>query len=83
MSQVNNLKLEDIKWLLKDYDGIRNYGKVNSWIDWHVKAINLLKGSNEPKPSCNCMYVATAKLANSIYEQHEQALKDRLSELEK
>jgi hypothetical protein len=48
-----------------------------------VQTINLIKGSNEAKPSCNCMYVATAKLANSIYEQHEQALKDRLSELEK
>ena len=82
MSNINNLSKQDIEWLLKDYNGIRNYGKVNSWIDWHVKTINLLKGSNEGKPDCSCMYVATAKFANSIYEQHEQALKDKLVELD-
>jgi len=79
---INNLPIEDIKWLLKDYNGIRNYGKVNNWIDWHVKAINLIKGGNEPRPDCSCMYVSAAKFANSIYEQHEQAIKDRLLELE-
>jgi len=80
---INNLTIKDIKWLLGAYNSIRQYGKVNNYIDMHVQTINLIKGSNEAKPSCNCMYVATAKLANSIYEQHEQALKDRLSELEK
>ena len=70
-----NISLEDAQWLVKHYNPIRNYGRVNDWIDFHVKAINIIKGSNEPKPSCNCMYVATAKLANSMYEQHEATIK--------
>ena len=78
---IENLTIEDIKWLLNDYNRIRQYGKVNSWIDWHVKALQLLKGS-WGKPGCTCEYVAHAKIANSTYSQFEQALKDRLVILE-
>jgi len=78
---LNNLTIEDINWLLNDYNRIRNYGKVNSWIDWHVKALQLIKGSAQ-KPDCACSWAATARIASSTYEQHEQQLKDRLVTLE-
>ena len=78
---IENLPIEEINWLLNDYNRIRNYGKVNSWIDWHVRAMAALKGSAE-KPSCSCSWAATARVASSTYEQHEQALKDRLVILE-
>lgn len=81
MSNIENLGIEDINWLLNDYNRIRNFGKVNSWIDWHIKAQSLLKGYAE-KPSCSCMWVAAARVANSMYEQHEQQLKDKLVILE-
>jgi len=81
MSNIDNLSKEDIVWLLNDYNRIRNYGKVNSWIDWHIKAQSLLKGSAQ-KPDCSCMWVAAARVANSMYEQYEQQLKDRLVILE-
>ena len=81
MSNVENLPIEDIKWLLNDYNRIRQFGKVNSWIDWHIKAQQLLKGHAE-KPGCTCMWVAAARVSNSMYEQHEQQLKDRLVILE-
>jgi hypothetical protein len=78
---VENLSKEDIVWLLKDYNNIRNYGKVSNWIDWHVRCLQLLKGS-WAKPGCTCEWVAHSKIANSTYEQFEQALKDRLVILE-
>ena len=81
MSQVNNLTIQDIKWLLGDYNRIRNYGKVSNWIDDHVKCLQLLKGSWN-KPGCSCEWSANARIASSVYEQHEEALKNRLAELE-
>ena len=75
---VQNLSREDIDWLLNNYNKIRQYGKVVSWIDDHVRALQLLKGSWS-KPGCTCEYVATAKIANNVYEQYEQQLKDQLS----
>lgn len=77
MSNVDNLTKQDIEWLLNDYNRIRNYGKVNSWIDWHIKAQQLLKGNAE-KPSCACMWATAARVSNSIYEQYEPQLKDKL-----
>jgi hypothetical protein len=78
---IENLTIEEIKWLLNDYNRIRDYGKVTSWIDWHVRALTLLKGSWE-KPSCNCQYSVTGRIGSSTYAQFEQALKDRLVILE-
>jgi len=77
MSNVDNLTKQDVEWLLNDYNRIRNYGKINSWIDWHIKAQSLLKGRAE-KPSCSCMWATAARVANSMYEQYEQQLKDKL-----
>jgi len=78
---LENLTIEEIKWLLNDYNRIRDYGKVSSWIDYHVRALTLLKGSWE-KPSCNCQYSVTGRIGSSTYAQYEQALKDRLVILE-
>lgn len=74
---VQDLSREDIDWLLNNYNKIRQYGKVSNWIDDHVRALQLLKGSWN-KPGCNCEYVSTARIANSVYEQYEQQLKDQL-----
>jgi len=81
MSNVDNLSIGDIKWLLNEYNRIRNYGQVNKYIDMHVKSMTMLKG-NAQKPDCSCAYAATARIASSIYEQHEQQLKDKLVILE-
>jgi hypothetical protein len=78
---IENLSKEDIKWLLNDYNRIRNYCKVASWIDWHVKALQMLKGSWS-KPGCNCEWAAHARIASSTYEQYEQQLKDKLTSYE-
>jgi len=81
MNNIENLTIEEIKWLLNDYNNIRQYGKVSNWMDWHVRCLQLLKGSWS-KPGCTCEYVAHSKIANNTYEQHEQLLKDRLVILE-
>jgi hypothetical protein len=69
-----NISQQDAIWLVEDYNRIRNYGKVNSWIDYHVKAQQLIKGQAE-KPSCSCSWGATARIASSLYEQHENEIK--------
>jgi hypothetical protein len=81
MSNVDNLSIGDIKWLLNEYNRIRNYGQVNKYIDMHVKSMTMLKGSAQ-KPDCSCAYAATARIASSIYEQHEPELKNKLVILE-
>jgi len=81
MSNIDNLSIRDIKWLLNEYNRIRNYGQVNKYIDMHVQSMEMLKGSAQ-KPDCSCAYAATARIASSIYEQHEPALKERLVVLE-
>jgi hypothetical protein len=81
MSNVDNLTKQDIEWLLNDYNRIRGHGKVNSWIDWHIKAQALIKGGAQ-KPDCSCMWVAAARIANSMYEQHEAELRAKLITLE-
>jgi hypothetical protein len=81
MSNIENLSKEDIVWLLNDYNRIRNYGKVSQWIDWHVKTLQMLKGS-WAKPGCNCEWSAHSRIASNTYEQFEQQLKDRLAILE-
>ena len=40
---INNLTIEEIKWLLGDYNKIRQFGKVSNWVDDHVNALRLLK----------------------------------------
>jgi hypothetical protein len=79
--QIEKLTIEDIKWLLGPYNQIRNYGKVSNYIDMHVKALQLLKGS-WAKAGCNCEWGAHSRIASNTYEQFEQALKDRLVILE-
>jgi len=66
---------EDALWLLNDYDKIRLYGKVGQWIDSHVRAFSIIKGKQVGKPDCNCQYVAFSKLANSMFEQHLETIK--------
>jgi hypothetical protein len=79
--QIEKLTIEELKWLLVDYNRIRNFGKVSQWIDWHIRAQALIKGSAQ-KPDCSCSWSAAARIASSMYEQHEQQLKDRLAILE-
>jgi len=69
-----NITQQDAIWLAEDYNRIRGYGKVNSWIDWHVRALTLLKGS-WTKPDCNCQYGVTARIANDMYSQYESEIK--------
>lgn len=61
---------EDVTWLLNDYNNIRGYGRVQSWIDWHIRAMSILKQKPIAKPSCQCEWGAYARMANNMYEQH-------------
>jgi len=62
---------EDAKWLLAEYNPIRGYGRVDKWIGHHVQAMSIIKGHPVGRPECTCQYGATARIASSLYEQHE------------
>jgi len=66
---------EQALWLLNDYNKVRQYGKVANHINAHVKAFSIIKGKEVPRPDCNCQYVAFSQLANSMYEQHLDYIK--------
>jgi hypothetical protein len=66
---------EQALWLLNDYNKVRQYGKVANHINSHVKAFSIIKGKEVPRPDCNCQYVAFSQLANSMYEQHLDYIK--------
>jgi len=70
-----NITQEEALWLVTEYNKIRNFGKVNSWMGDHVRAMSLIKGTQVSIPSCNCQYSAYARMANSMYEQNESEIK--------
>ena len=66
-----NISREQAKWLLAEYNPIRGYGRVDKYIDKHVQAMSIIKGHPVGRPECSCSYGATARIASSLYEQHE------------
>ena len=70
-----NISQEDAIWMLTEYDRIRNYGKVVSWMDYHLKTMSLIKETHVSRPSCSCEFGAYARMANSMYEQNLDAIK--------
>lgn len=70
-----NITQQDAIWLVENYNRIRQFGKVNSWIGDHVRAMSLIKGTQVSVPGCNCEYAAYARMANSMYEQNEAEIK--------
>jgi hypothetical protein len=67
---------EDVTWLLNDYNKIRGYGKVASWIDWHLRAMSIFRGQPVAKPSCSCEFGAYSRMANSMFEQNLPTLEE-------
>jgi len=47
---------EDALWMVTEYNSKRNYGKVNSWIDYHLRAMTIIKGHPVARPSCSCEF---------------------------
>ena len=70
-----NITQQDALWLITEYNKIRQFGKVNSWMGHHVRAMSLIKGTQVSVPSCNCEYAAYARMANSMDEQNEAEIK--------
>ena len=66
-----NLTQDDAKWLIEFYKPKMGQQVNQSSIQWHLKAFNLIKGSNEKVPSCSCHWVSGAKMAQSLFSQHE------------
>ena len=74
---MDHLTKEDAEWLLNEYNKIRGYGRVTQWIDYHLKAMSLIRNTVYNKPSCNCEFASYAQMANSFFEQHYEEIKNR------
>ena len=70
-----NISQQDALWLIENYNKIRQFGKVNQWINDHVRAMSIIKGTPVSVPGCNCEYSAYARMANSMFEQNEAEIK--------
>ena len=66
-----NLTKADADWLLNVYQP-RKDGIVNgATISMFIKAINLMRATNNVVPSCGCEYLTRAKMANSYFGQYK------------
>ena len=70
-----NINQQEALWLVENYNKIRQFGKVSSWIGDHVRAMSIIKGTQVSVPGCNCKYSAYARMANSMFEQNIEAIK--------
>jgi len=70
-----NINQQEALWLVENYNKIRQFGKVSSWIGDHVRAMSIIKGTQVSVPGCNCEYSAYARMANSMFEQNIEAIK--------
>ena len=68
---MDHITKQDAIWLRDTYNKFRNYGRVNQYIDMHIKAMSIIKNKPISKPSCNCEFSAYARMASNMYEQHE------------
>ena len=70
-----NLTEGEARWLVEFYAPKMTYQINNTSIQYHQKAFNYIKGTNTPVPSCSCQYVSAAKIAQSLYSQHEAEIR--------
>jgi len=71
-----NLTKEEAKWLIEFYGPKRGNRIDNTSIGWHNKAFNYIRGTQQPIPDCSCQWTAASKIASSLYDQHEAAIKE-------
>jgi len=71
-----DLTQEQAKWLVEFYAPKMNHRIDRGTIQWHQKAFNLIKGTNQPIPSCNCHWVSASRVAQSLYGQYETEIRE-------
>jgi hypothetical protein len=73
----NNLTQEEAKWLVEVFAP-----KMNGRIDGtrmdqlFVPARTLIQGKPSERPGCGCHFKAYAQMTNSMYSQHEGAIRE-------
>ena len=75
MAMLNkNLTYDDAKWLIEQYQPKMSFRIDNTSIRMHLKAFNLMKGSNEVVPSCSCQWRSAAQVTQSMFNQYKSEL---------
>jgi len=72
----NNLSKQDAQWLLNEYSKVIGRRVDRGSIQQHLKAFNLIKGSNESIPSCSCQWVSASKVSESLFSQYKAEIEE-------
>jgi len=72
----NNLSKEEAQWLLNEYPKWIGKRIDRASIQHHLKAFNLIKGTNQGIPSCSCQWVSASKVSESLYSQHKAEIEE-------
>ena len=72
----NNLSKQDAQWLLNEYPKVIGRRVDRGSIQQHLKAFNLIKGSNESIPSCSCQWVSASKVSESLFSQYKAEIEE-------
>lgn len=63
-------------WLLEEYLPMKDLMITTERYAVHLKAYNILRNTNKRAGCYSCEAKATASVAQSTFEQHEQAIRD-------
>jgi len=72
----SNLHKEEAQWLLNEYPKWIGKRIDRGSIQQHLKAFNLIKGSNETIPSCSCQWVSASKVSESLFSQYKAEIEE-------
>lgn len=66
-----NISKEQAQWLLNEYQPRIGGSLTRKTMEIHMKAINILKGTDMGIPGCSCEWRANAQIAKSLFEQYQ------------
>ena len=73
---MEHLSKEDAKWLIEVYVPMKDLMITSERYKTHLKAYNILRNTNKRAGCYSCEAKATASVAQSTFEQHEQTIRD-------
>lgn len=73
----------EAKWLMNEY-WPNNGLQINAnTIKMFTRAINIIKDTDSPVPSCSCQWKTNAQIAKSLYEQNQSLIETKANERKK
>lgn len=68
------LTKQQAQWLNNEYPNYIGRRIDRGTIQQHLKAFNLIRGTNQTIPSCSCQWTSAAKISESLYSQYKSEI---------